>query len=1227
MKAVHISIGANYGHSMDDAAASLREEGFKVEITGADACDMDADVLFNTRILDEVRKADILFVRVHGDVTYFKKFDLLKKTVCSSGIPMFLLCESEEEVTAEYRKMFTGTQDDYSLLLRLMSAGGDANYRSMLIWALNRFDGTSVPVPEPVFPPAEGAMTLRENYLDIEDALDSLPRDRPRICVFFHQKFWVSGNTGGVKGLLRALEERGAAATGIFTLTYPDSVCGASGICKLIDRYLIKNGKPAVDCIIQTMGYSQTLKPKADDFEQKTDDDVFIRLGIPVIQAMHLYGPRGKWENDIFGLDASEVAGLVVSTEYDGQLITVPIAGYEVTEEGRRRYRPIEDRCRMVADTAYLWAQLGRKTNTEKKAAVLLYMYPPRNDLAGGASGLDTMESVADLLKAMSKRGYSLDWIPENGKELSDRLLGALTNDDSWLSERDILERAADTVSPGQYSQWMESFPEHISGNLIEGWGEPPGDLHTAQGKILIPGLINGNVFVGFQPDRGKCDSSSYHDPKLAPPHQYIAFYRWLRYVFGADAVIHMGTHGTQEWLPGKSVGLTQNCFPDAVLDGLPDIYPYIIDNPGEGMQAKRRGYAAVVTHMIPAMARADTYDKIGELESALQLRFRSRSVMMDESTAEIDGKIAELVKTLEIDSDLNIPDGIEEIAARADDIYDYVVEIKDALMSDGLHILGRVPEGSLFADSVYSMVRNANGNVPSLRDSVARSRGYDFQALLQNPSGTTDGRLNGAIVDEIDEESRRITEEVCEGKNPEIPGSSDTIDFMRDTLIPALNRTGDEIESVLNALEGKFIPPGPSGCPTRGRASILPTGRNFYSIDPDGIPWTSSWKIGCRMADQMIQRYIEEEGRYPKSVGVVVWATDTMRTGGDDIAYILWLMGLRPVWAEYGGRVTGLEIVPLEELGRPRLDVTLRISGLFRDAFQNLIDLIDGGVKMIADLDESEEDNYLAANLRKDMLDAILSGIPEDRARKESAVRIFGDAPGQYGCGVNNLITNGKWDTAADLGDAYIDHGCFAYGKGLSGQAMPAQFRRRMGSLDAAVKNHNNRENDLLDMDDDYDFLGGMIAASRSGGGSVRGFMGDSSDTENIKSRTVEEECAFVFRSKINNPKWFRGLQRHGFKGALEISQLFDYMMGWSATAGIIKKWMFDSVANNFVLDEEAREWFLKENPYAMSNMIERLEEAIQRGLWSADAEMKERLESVCSEVEEFMEEYTDSV
>ena len=1239
----NISIGSNHGHVMDEAAKALWNEGFKFELICADSKDLNEDILLHDRILKSVERSELILIRVHGDVSYYKKFNILEKVIQSSECSVLLECGSDPEVTLRYRYMFKQSDEEYRLLLTLLSVGGDVNNKSVLLWALKTFNGVDVHIPEPIIPMAQGIYVTGKEPIHIERIRDFLDFSKHNICIMFHQSSWLTGNTQAIDKMIQCVIGFGDNPIAVFTSTHEDNVTGSIGIRNLIDNYFLKDGESIIDCVIQTMGFSQTLTPFPGEGTQVCNDNFFERLDIPIIQSIILYGSSFDWKNSVFGLSGPEIAGCVVNPEFDGQIISVPFAGYEKDQNGKRIYIPIEDRCERIAGMAHLWSNLRNKSNYEKKVAVLLYMYPPREDLAGAASGLDTMESISELLKTMAVEGYRLDWVPENGKEIVKRLMDGVTNDNSWISDQQIEKRSVDLVTTGQYQLWFDDISDHCKDELIKGWGKPPGKIHTVEGKLILPGIINGNVFIGFQPDRGKTNAESYHDADNSPPHQYLAFYRWLKNIFKMDAIIHMGTHGSLEWLPGKSLGLSKDCFPDTILESVPNIYPYIIDNPGEGMQAKRRSYAVVTTHMIPSMTRAESYEKMEELESVVQSYMAAKSYKEKEKLSLIQEKLYEVVKKLSIFSDIGLSADAspEEIGTRSDEIYDYVLEVKDALINDGLHILGDVPRGKRLAEMIYSLTRYDNSVVPSLRISIAETLGYDFNLLLKNPSGTTsDGMLNGEIINDIDARSYSFIESMldieCDKKgcllliNENYPENNDNIvkcvDFICNELYVNVLHMKDEILQIIHALNGGFIPSGPSGCPTRGRAQILPTGRNFYSIDPDGIPWNSSWEIGKKMATDLVNRYVDEHGEYPKSLGIVVWATDTMRTGGDDISYVLWLMGLRPVWSGYGGRVIGLEVVPISELGRPRVDVTLRISGLFRDAFPNLVVMIDEGVQTIGSLDESDDDNYLAANLRKDIIEAIDKGMTVDEAHRLASIRVFSNAPGQYGGAVNDLITTKDWKNIGDLGNIYLDYGCFGYGKGLSGQAFMEQFRKRIGSMDVTVKNHNNRECDLFDCDDDYDFLGGMNAAVRS----VRGkkpmsVMGDSSDMQNIKLRTLEEECRFVFRSKINNPKWLEGLKEHGFRGAQELSSLFDYIMGWDATSDVIEDWMYQSVTDNFLLDQDTKEWIKDENPYALIAMLDRLQEAMNRDMWDPDNETKEKLKELFLETEERLEEITD--
>ena len=453
------------------------------------------------------------------------------------------------------------------------------------------------------------------------------------------------------------------------------------------------------------------------------------------------------------------------------------------------------------------------------------------------------------------------------------------------------------------------------------------------------------------------------------------------------------------------------------------------------------------------------------------------------------------------------------------------------------------------------------------------------------------------------------------------------TIKFVCESLVPRINMMGDEIDHLADASNSEFVVPGPSGAPTRGGAFTLPMGRNFYSLDPDTIPTRTAWEIGKRMADQMIERYVNEKGSYPREIGFVIWATDTMKTYGDDVAYILWLLGVKPVWSRTGGQVTDLELVPVEELGRPRVDVTVNITGLFRDTFPNLIDLIDKAVNMIADLDESDEDNALAANLRRDVLEGIVAGLTPDEARRRNAVRIFGAPPGGYGTGVNKAIGASSWESVEDLANVYLDWCSNGYSQGHFGEKMKDEFVRRFSNVSLTVKNMPDREIDLLDCDDVYEYLGGMNAFVRAYGKDkdFLTFMGDDSDPKKSKLRSTKEELRYVYRSKILNPKFINGLKEHGYRGAGEMANITEFTMAWGATSDVAEDWMYDGLLEKFLLDKDTKEWMLDCNPYAMMNILNRLQEAINRDLWNASEEYQQLIKDLFLEAEERIEDLMD--
>jgi len=833
-----------------------------------------------------------------------------------------------------------------------------------------------------------------------------------------------------------------------------------------------------------------------------------------------------------------------------------------------------------------------------------------------------------------------VDGAPEEGDALIHGLIAAGGHDLEFLTEGQ-LQGAVGRLDARRYAGWFAWLPEKLRTRVEEHWGPPPGELYVDGGEIVVSGLSLGNVFVGIQPPRGFGENpiAIYHDPDLPPTHHYLAAYWWIIEEFGADAVIHLGKHGTLEWLPGKSLGLSPSCAPDATLRDVPLFYPFVVNDPGEGTQAKRRAHATIVDHLIPPMTRAETYDDLARLEQLLDEYYQVETLDPSKLPA-IRARIWGTLRDAELHRDLGVEEQPREFGDFLNHVDGYLCEIKDLPIRGGLHTLGEPPEGEPLRHLVAAILRLGAGEVPGLRRAVGAAYGLDERFLSEN-GGTRVGapealtaRFPGPsatasdLLDRLEDASQAMllamekhgwepdaAEEVCE----DTLGITDrgvalSLRFAAAEVVPRLERTPEEMGNLLSGLSGGYIPAGPSGSPTRGLVNVLPTGRNFYSVDPKALPSRLSWEVGQDLADDLLRRHLEEEGRYPETVGIVVWGTAAMRTQGDDIAEILALMGVKPVWNEESLRVTGLEVIPLEELGRPRIDVTVRISGFFRDAFPNLISLMDDAVRAIAGLDEPDAMNFVKKHAEEEKR----NGADERR----STTRLFGSKPGAYGAGLLPLIDARNWRDDEDLAEVYAAWGGYAYGKDLNGvedrEAMESNLRR----TEVAVKNVDNREHDLFDSDDYFQYHGGMIAAVRAlTGRNPKSYVGDSADPSRVKTRSLAEEARRVFRSRVANPKWIEAMQRHGYKGAFELSATVDYLFGYDATAGVVEDWMYRDVTRKYVLDEAVRDFMQNSNPWALRAISERLLEAAERGLWSQPEDL-DALKAVYLENEGLLEE-----
>ena len=1238
-------------HNLVQAGNQIREEyGTDIQLVARTKTDLAKEDHI-TRLTAEIQDACLVMINLMGGKESLPGFDMIVETAAKHGVPLHAQPSSPMN-SREVRELSTVSPDDYVLIQKYIYYGGTENNVNLLLWAANCFGGQAFPAAEPKILPWEGIYHPRfPQGIELQDYLQqNCQPGRVTVGVPFYRSHWLSENTLFVDAIIASLEKQGVNVLPVFLQTMRDEELDCKGLPWTIDNYFRQDGQPLVDVLISLLSFSHytTSSPKA---EGGTTDSCLEKLGVPVLKAISSMNNYQNWYETIQGLSPLDVCMSVALPEFDGTLITVPVA---TREEGKTDpltgasiiyYQPIPERVDKAARMAINWGKLRHKPNSEKKVAIIFHNYPPRNDRIGCAIGLDSPASVWNILRDMQEAGYVLEALPKDGQELIENIIKRVTNDRRWSSAEQMARLAVDGVTPEEYETWFKNFPAAVQKQMNGDWGKAPGEVFNYGERLLIPGIINGNVFIGLQPPRGFGEDPAkiYHSPDASPTHHYLAYYRWLRDDFKADAVLHIGTHGSLEWLPGKSVGLSESCYPDLAISDLPNIYPYIINIPGEGTQAKRRSYACVIDHLIPVMTNADSYDEMAGIEVQLEDYYHAK-VLDPDKLSHLQKLIWEKVVLADLDKDLNITQeaALTDFDEFLENLHSYLSEIKDTQIKDGLHIFGEPPLDSRLVEMLVALTRLANGSVPSLRQATAEALGYDYDELLAERGKLLPAlsKTFGQILDEInvlvlkmmdalyqkDFHPEKIPEICRQVLNRNAEPVEQVLRYAATTLVDKLNETTDELTNTLNALDGKYTPPGPSGAPTRGMADILPTGRNFYSVDPQAIPSPAAWKVGVSMGDALLERYLADEGKYPENIGIIIWGGGTMRTKGDDIAEILYLMGIKPVWEEKSGRVKGLLIMSLEELGHPRIDVTLRISGLFRDAFTNIVELLDEAVEMAAGIVEKDDENYLAKHVRQEIEENIQAGLDEETAREYAGFRIFGCRPGAYGAGINKVIEAKNWQDEKDLGEVYVTWGGYAYGRKAYGKTVPEVFKKRLSRLDLTVKNEDNREHDFLDSDDFYSFHGGMIAAVKAFKGKLpQSYSGDSSDPDRVKMRSTAEETKHIFRSRVLNPKWIASMQRHGFKGAGDLSALVDHIFGWDATAEVMEDWMYERLAKTYALDQQMQEWMKEVNPFALQNITERLLEAIKRGMWEASPEMVDELEEIYLDAEGELEGLSD--
>ena len=1142
---------------------------------------------------DCATRSRLVVARILGGAGYWRYgFEQYAARLHEAGVS-FVALPGDDKPDPELRELSTVAAEDYDALWSYLIEGGPENSTNFLAYAKAMLDGGARP-------PAARALLRAGVYwpgagiADLTAAQSAWTEGAPVVPVVFYRALVQGAGLHPINRLVKSLVRAGLNPLPVFVASLKDPVSVATL------EALFSAAPPAVilNCTSFAVG-----SPHAGDDSPINPLAANWAARAPVFQVVLSGGTEQAWAEGLTGLSARDIAMNVALPEVDGRILSRAISfkgeAYfdEATECPVATYQARGDRIEFVARLAANWARLRQTVAADRRVALILANYPNKDGRLANGVGLDTPAATTHVLGLLADAGYRLHDAPTDPKDLMDRMMAGPTN---WLTDR-AEKRGGVDLSLADYHRDYGQLAWESRRDIEARWGAPEQDPFFEKGEVdcgrfKLSVMQFGNVVVGLQPARGyNIDpTDTYHSPDLVPPHNYLAFYFWLRHAFGAHAIVHMGKHGNLEWLPGKALTLSETCWPEVALGPVPHIYPFIVNDPGEGTQAKRRAAAVIVDHLTPPLTRAESYGPLRDLEALVDEYYEAAGVD-PRRIAHLRREILSLSEVTGLAADVGMQGDEDRDLAKLDA---YLCELKEAQIRDGLHIFGQSPEGVQARDLTISLARvprgDGKGGDASLQRALADDLDLGFDPLsadLAAPwvgprpellAGPDAWRTAGDTVERLELLAQRLVEGGAVAPGPK---SRAVLDEITANIVPAVAACGPaEGQALLAALDGLAIQPGPSGAPTRGRMDVLPTGRNFYSVDSRAVPTPTAWALGWKSANLLIEKHLQAHGDWPRAMLVTAWGTANMRTGGDDIAQVLALMGVKPTWDSANRRVTGFEVLPAGVLGRPRVDVTLRVSGFFRDAFPQLIALVDSAARAVQVLDETDDQNPAAARTR--------SG--------ESASRVYGSKPGAYGAGLQALIDERIWNDKADLGNAYLEWGGYAYGAGAEGQRDRDGFAARLSQVEAIVQNQDNREHDILDSDDYYQFEGGAAAAVATLQGQDRPiYHNDHSRPERPLIRTLDDEIGRVVRSRVVNPKWIEGVKRHGYKGAFEMAATVDYLFAFAATTGAVRGHHFDLVEGAFIEDEATRDFIAEHNAPALVEIAARLQEAIDRGLW----------------------------
>jgi len=1170
---------------------------------------------------EKVERAEVIFIYAH------KLPDVVVETLKKSRAKIV----STDNLNNVPQEILVKAKSYYVL-------GGEENLRN-LARLLANLAGEKREYEEPkevpmhgIYHPNFGLFESLDKYLEVYDK-------RPLVGVLFWRSAWLYKEFKPIEELINALEEEGFGVIPVFTYGKDSTTGLGREKSEAVEEFFIKDGKPIIEALVSLISFGTV------------DLKNLQKLNVPVFAPIRSYYQSLKEWKEKEGVDyMTQVYGVIIP-EVAGAIEPIFIAGTE-NIEGYKKGEPYEEHIKYLVKRVKKWIELRKKPKKDVKIAIVL-INPPCKGLEASIAvgmGLDVPESIVRLLHKLKEEGYYVgEELPKNGEELIRMILEKKAiSEFRWTSVEEIVKNggAIDFVSLEDYLEWFNELPGELREKIVKDWGRAEDVLAgkvdktlvgmVYDGKFVVPGIKFGNVFITPQPKFGcagaRCDGKVcriLHDPTITPPHQWWAVYRWITRKFNANVMIHFGTHGTFEFRPGKSVGLSPSCIPEASLDDVPHLYVYVVSNPMEGVIAKRRSYATLIDHIYPPMAIAEVLD---DLDSLLNQYAKAKSLGDEARRKKIYEQILEKAEENKIR--IATPENEEQTI---EEIHRYADLMRGSQINLGLHIFGHPPkEPERLAEYIATAMAYDSYASPSIKRVIAEAIGLDYEKIRKNPLETTNRFTNRELLEIFHRiavkslgrllkgEGFEVIEEEIRKAGFGVKSKEKLEETFRKALEVAERIIGckKEHEGFLKGLSGEYVESGPSGAITRGKFEILPTGRNFYAVDPRTLPTKAAWQIGVETAEKLLEEYKKKHGKYPESIGQVLWSIDGYKADGEQIAQILYLLGVKPIWK--GDVISELEVIPLEELGRPRIDVLVRISGIVRDTLPNYIYLIDEAIEKVVTLDEPLEMNYIKKHYIEHIKKLIELGKSFEEAQRFARFKVFSAPPGAYGAGVNLAVESSGWQKDEDLAKVWVQWSGYAYGKDAFGVEAHESLVLNLKSVDVINRNHISDEHDLTNCCCYFAYHGGFkTAVDALTGKDVDIIQVDTRDISDTKIVDIKVEIERITRTKLLNDRWIEEMKKHGYRGASEFSKKILHLYGWEATTKLVEDWIFDEIAQKYVLDGEMRRWLEEHNPYAIEEIARRLIEAYERGLWETSDEVIERLMEAYSEIEGLLEEH----